>query len=233
MKSLVRFSFSRFSESYDREAVLQKKAAKTLIDYAGYLKGKGIDLGCGTGFLYRFSSWKNTVGIDISQDMIRFYRKFNKNSVLADMEDLPFKNESFDFAVSNFSIHWSDFDRTFAETRRVLKPDGKFVFNIPVGGSLKAVESILGETQFDFPCVPEILESLKKAGFKIDDFFVEEFEKEFKSGYDLLVHLHKTGVSVNPQKKSLSEKRKIVQKFKDQKKPVILNYKLLFISCFC
>ncbi len=232
MKTLVKFSFSRFSESYDREAVLQKEAARILVDFAGDLKGKGIDLGCGTGFLLRLSEWKGIVGIDISEDMVRFYSRFNKNAVIADMEDLPFKENSFDYAVSNFSLHWADFEKTVFELKRVLKPEGRFVFNIPVGGSLEVVEKILGEIHFDFICVPEVLQTLKEKGFFINDFFVENLQKGFKDGYSLLVHLHKTGVAINTKSSSLSEKRRIVNLFKSYEKPALLNYKLLFVDAF-
>ncbi|WP_457639142.1 methyltransferase domain-containing protein [Persephonella sp.] len=232
MKKLVRFSFSRFSESYDREAVLQKESAKILVEFGGKLEGKGVDLGCGTGFLYRYSDWKNVVGVDISKDMVQFYSRFNRRAVVADMEQLPLKDSSFDFAVSNFSLHWTDLEKSFSEVRRVLKPEGVFLFSIPVGGSLSAVEEILGNTQFDFLCVPEILQLLKEKGFNIKEFFVEELKKEFKDGYSLLMHLHRTGVTVNPEKKLLSEKRKIVEKFKSYNKPAVLNFKTLFVySC--
>jgi len=230
LKTLIKLSFSRFSESYDKEAVLQKEAARILVDFAGDLKGKGIDLGCGTGFLLRLSEWKGIVGIDISEDMVRFYRRFNKNAVIADMEDLPFKENSFDYAVSNFSLHWADFEKTVSELKRVLKPEGRFVFNIPVGGSLEIVEKILGEIQFDFICVPEVLQTLKEKGFFVNDFFVENLQKDFKDGYSLLVHLHKTGVAINTKSSSISKKRKIVKLFKSYQKSTYLNYKLLFVN---
>ncbi|WP_457625096.1 methyltransferase domain-containing protein [Persephonella sp.] len=232
MKTLIKFSFSRFSESYDKEAVLQKKAAKILISFAGKLEGKILDIGCGTGFLYRFSGWENTVGIDIAEDMIRFYKKFNQNAVLADMEELPFKENSFDYVVSNFSLHWADFEKTVSQVRYILKDGGYFIFNIPVGGSLKIVEKILGNTTFDFMCVPEILDILREKEFRIKDFFVEHLEKKFDSGYELLMHLHRTGVAINTENQSIGEKREIVRKFKDHKDPAVLNFKLLFVKAY-
>ncbi len=232
MKSLIKISFSRFSESYDKEAVLQKKAAEILVDFAGDLEGMGLDLGCGTGFLYRFSNWENLIGIDIAEDMIKFYKKFNNRCLLADIERLPFKDNSFDFIVSNFALHWTDIKKSFNEAFRVLKKEGYFVFNIPFKGSMEIVEEILGKETFDFLCVPEILTTLKKTGFSIEDFFAEDLYLEFLNGYSLLSHLHKTGVTINTKEKSIAEKRKIVKKFKDYKKPAILNYRLLFVKAY-
>ncbi|MDQ7055776.1 MAG: class I SAM-dependent methyltransferase [Persephonella sp.] len=120
MKTLIKFSFSRFCESYDREAVLQKKAARILLDFAGELEGAGLDIGCGTGFLLRLSEYRNMVGIDISEEMVRFYRKYNRKAVIGNMEELPFKEKSFDFVLSNFSIHWADLKKTVSEVKRVL-----------------------------------------------------------------------------------------------------------------
>ena len=232
LKSLVKFSFSRFAETYDKEAILQKEAAEILIDFAGFLEGRGLDLGCGTGFLYRLSKWKNLIGIDIAEDMVKFYKNFNKNCLVADIENLPFKENSFDFVVSNFALHWTDIKKSFEETFRVLKKEGYFVFNIPFKGSMEVIEEIVGKETFDFLCVPEILRTLKDTGFSIEDFFAEDLYKEFPDGYSLLSHLHKTGVSINPKEKTLAEKRKIVKKFKGYKKPVVLNYRLLFVKAY-
>lgn len=232
MKKLVKFSFSRFAESYEREAFLQKEAAQILADFSKDLKGKGIDLGCGTGFLYDFLENKNLIGVDISKEMLSFYTKRNKNSVLADIEHLPFKKESFDFAVSNFSLHWTDLKKSFQEVYRVLKKNGKFIFNIPFEGSLESIRQITGDIYFDFLCVPDILKILKGSGFSIEDFFKAELELEFENGYQLLSHLHKTGVSIGSKKTSLAEKRKIVKQFKEYNKTVPLNFNLLFVKAY-
>ncbi len=232
MKSLVRKSFSRFSKSYEKEAVLQKEAASILAEISYDMKGSGLDLGCGTGFLYEFLKEKNITGIDISPDMAFFYRKKNQKVIIGDMENLPFKENCFDFVLSNFSIHWTDIKTSFKEVYRVLKKGGYFIFNIPFQGSLEIIEEILGEETFKFLCVPEILKTLKEAGFSIEDFFSENLEKTFPDGYSLLSHLHKTGVSINPEISSLQEKRKIVSLFKNYKKEATLTYRVLFVRAY-
>jgi malonyl-CoA O-methyltransferase len=232
LKNLIRLSFSRFAESYNREAFLQKEASKILSEFAGCLQGRGIDLGCGTGFLYDVLPDKNIVGVDISKDMIQMYMRKNKQAVVGDIENLPFKDASFDFAVSNFSLHWTDLGKSFKEVYRVLRKEGVFVFNIPFYGSLEIIQEILGEETFDFLCVPQILKTLKDAGFRIQDFFAEDLEATFDNGYKLLSHLHRTGVSLNTKSTSLKEKREIVRKFKSYKKDALLKYRLLFVKAY-
>ncbi|WP_457623519.1 methyltransferase domain-containing protein [Persephonella sp.] len=231
MKTLIKLSFSRFSESYDSEAEIQKKSAKLLIDFAGDLKGKILDLGCGTGFLDRFSHWENVVGLDISEDMVLFFKRFSSFGLVGDMEKLPFKDKSFDNAVSNFSLHWTDLGKTFFEVNRVLKRGGRFIFNIPVSGSMESIEEILSGKRFDFYSDGEVISLLKNCGFSLEEFFIKDFHKEFPDGYHLLTHLHRTGVAINPENKTLGEKRNIVRKFKEFKEPVNLNFRLLFVNC--
>ncbi|WP_457642480.1 methyltransferase domain-containing protein [Persephonella sp.] len=230
MKNLVKFSFSRFAESYHREAILQKKAAEILTELCEDLEGTGIDLGCGTGFVYQFLKTHRVIGIDISKDMIKFYRKINPYGIIGDMEQLPFKENVLDYAISSFSLHWGNLDSISKEIKKVLKDEGKFIFNIPVYGSLTAIEKIIGDRKFDFLGEKEVIQILERNNFFIENNFIVDLKKEFKDGYQLLIHLHKTGVAINTKNQSIGEKKKIVEKFKSFKDPVTLNYRLLFIK---
>jgi len=229
LNKIIKLSFSRAADIYEKEAVIQKHSAKILSEIAKDVKGKGIDLGCGTGFLYEYIK-KDIIGIDISFNMANHYKRKNKKVVVADIENLPFKNNIFDFALSNFSLHWTDLKKSTAEIKRVLKENGYFIFNIPIKGSLKIVETILGEENFDFLDKNELLDILKENDFIIKQSFEKEFFISFKDGISLLEHLHKTGSAVGKKGKTVGEKKKIVDKFKNYTKPAFLNYKLIFIS---
>lgn len=61
-------------------------------------KGRVLDAGCGYG---RWSElFDNYVGVDFSPDFIEIARKKypNKEFVIADLKDLPFKDGEFDYA---------------------------------------------------------------------------------------------------------------------------------------
>lgn len=49
---------------------------------------------------------------------------------LADAQDLPFADESFDLVACQFGVMFLDRPRAFAEVRRVLRPGGVFLFNV-------------------------------------------------------------------------------------------------------
>ena len=57
----------------------------------------------------------------------RFSKYSNFSVEVADMEKLPFNNESFDVVCSAGSLSYGDNDTVLNEIHRVLKPDGAFI----------------------------------------------------------------------------------------------------------
>jgi len=94
-----------------------------------------LDLGCGTGILFdilrRRVGEKGTVtGVDFSIEMARkAHRNFpfdNINVVDADVSNLPFKDDSFDFAVSFSAFdNFADKLGVLHEVHRVLKANSR------------------------------------------------------------------------------------------------------------
>ncbi len=99
-----------------------------------YIKpgAKVLEVGCGTGVftqaLMRIS--KSIISSDISDNMLQEAKKRNPGVKfkIADIEDLPFEDEKFDFvvAVNSFS-YVPDKKKGIAEIKRVLKKNGKFL----------------------------------------------------------------------------------------------------------
>ncbi len=94
-----------------------------------------LDAGCGTGNnLAHFRRFGRTVGIDLSDEALRFCRgrgvTVTRGSILA----LPFADASFD-AVTSFDVlyhAWVEDDRkAVREVVRVLRPGGLFLVRVP------------------------------------------------------------------------------------------------------
>lgn len=100
-----------------------------------------LDLGAGNGWMsYRLSELGHrVVALDIFDDPLDglgAIRNFDQPfpGVVAEFDTLPFADASFDIAIFNSSLHYSeDYGRTLLEARRCIRTDGQvFVIDSPV-----------------------------------------------------------------------------------------------------
>ena len=93
-----------------------------------------LDLGCGTGFLFRHLDKKVRLlaGIDVSQKALLVAKNHIKNMpkivlVCADADNIPFPKHTFDkvFAITLLQ-NMPDPTRTLSEMKRVAKPRATF-----------------------------------------------------------------------------------------------------------
>jgi len=135
---IVRHHFSCHAEEYDRYAVVQKRVARNLmehIDKDERIEGPVLDVGTGTGevarLLRRSCPELPIVLTDIAHGMtLHAVADVAKAvGVDADAQALPFRDESFGLVVSSSVYQWmNDLEGAFAESWRLLKPGGLFVF---------------------------------------------------------------------------------------------------------
>lgn len=93
-----------------------------------------LDLGCGTGFLFKHinKQVKSMVGLDLSQKALQEARKCIKNMsnislVRADSDNTPFLDQTFDkvFAITVLQ-NMPDPTKTLLEMKRISKPLATF-----------------------------------------------------------------------------------------------------------
>ncbi|WP_461829166.1 class I SAM-dependent methyltransferase [Aquifex sp.] len=202
MKKSLRRQFSRAAKTYERWALPQKESAEILVKLVNP-HGRVLDLGCGTGFVSEFLQDCEVVGLDLSEDMVREYKKRFGKGVVGNAEELPFKEESFDFVLSNFSLHWTDWKKSIKEALRVAK--------LGVGVSIP-VEGSVSFSSFPFPKHEEILET-----FRPDVFKIKEINIPFE-GFDLIRFFHYTGTANYRGKEGLLPPNKLSKLAKELKK---------------
>ncbi|MEJ7553781.1 MAG: methyltransferase domain-containing protein [Aquificaceae bacterium] len=207
--------FSRACRSYEEWAIPQRYCAERL-KALEKIDGSLLDLGCGTGLLSE--GLEGVVGVDIAMGMARVYRERFQRAVLGDAHDLPFKDKSFDFVISNFALHWTDLSRSIPEALRVCRR--LFLCAMPVKGSLP-------ELGFPFPEVEKVL-GLLEGKTVMRNFFIEHVSIPF-GGWDLVRFFHYTGSSFNPLSKGGIISRKGIESmiYKIDKP----SFKVLFFSC--
>jgi SAM-dependent methyltransferase len=95
-----------------------------------------LEVGCGEGMIWRENAdripdgWRLTLS-DFSDGMVQAARATLRDRAqyaVADVQALPFEDESFDAAIANHMLfHVEDRPQAFSELRRVLRPRGRLV----------------------------------------------------------------------------------------------------------
>jgi len=157
-KAGVRAAFDRASATYEPAAVLQSQVAEELLSRLEPFELEPaviLDLGAGTGRLaaqlkrrYRRSA---VIALDLAPGMLReaarhqrFLRRFER--VCADAARLPLQAASIDIVFSSLMLQWCDpLDDALAEVRRVLRPQGLFLFSTFGPDTLKELRAAWAE----------------------------------------------------------------------------------------
>ncbi len=107
------------AKGYDELHKEEQLAKLTIIDTLIQVKGKLLDVGCGTGIstLY-FKDKAACTGLDPSKEMLK---QFLGTKVLGQAEHLPFEDKTFDVVISVTALHLSDMNKSIPELERVCK----------------------------------------------------------------------------------------------------------------
>jgi len=110
-----------------------------LVNFSGYGEKRLLEVGCGIGTdLVRFAGGgARAVGVDLSSTALDLARKnaevagVQVELRLADGEDLPFEDESFDVVYAHGVLQYTAEPRRMVEeSRRVLRRDGEAIFMV-------------------------------------------------------------------------------------------------------
>lgn len=145
-KQKIASAFGKAAKRYDSIAYYQQNSGHQLLDLLASAQvnlcgKKVIDVGCGTGFFSQILTAKGAevTALDLSSGMLDVARQKNaaEQYICADMEALPFADQTFDIIFSNLGIQWcSDLSLTLTELHRVTKSGGVMVFTTLAKGSL-------------------------------------------------------------------------------------------------
>ena len=185
--SSVRRHFGRAARGYAAAATLQREIAARLtetLDYAKRAPTRILDLGSGPGIdsamLRKRYPKAQVIALDAARPMLVEARRrmglfgltARFDRVAGDARALPLADGSIDLVWSNLCLQWCpDLDAVFDEVRRVLAPEGLFLFTTFGPRTLEELAAAwvaAGEPSrvSSFPDMPEVGDALTRAGFR-------------------------------------------------------------------
>ncbi len=102
----------------------------------GWREASILDAGCGTGaILEQLGNPQRNVGVDLSPEAIAFCRQRGLHKItVSDVGALPFSDASFDAVICSSVLYheWvTDVGKALRELRRVVRPGGLLLVNLP------------------------------------------------------------------------------------------------------
>ncbi|MFP4142838.1 MAG: class I SAM-dependent methyltransferase [Thermoplasmata archaeon] len=185
----------RYDDWFEKHQTIYESELKAVRE-AVPSEGKGCEIGVGSG---RFSGPLSIeVGLDPSKEMLLTAKKRGAEVVKGVGEELPFRDEAFDFVLIVTTICFFDGPlQALKESKRVLKPEGRIIVGFidkasPVG---KMYQEKKDENVFykdaHFFTVDEVTDLLEGVGFSSFSYFQTIFDgidkvevEEPKKGYN-------------------------------------------------
>ncbi len=177
-------SFNSKAKQYEKNAVLQKEVMSRLLERLedesnldeGFKPQHVLDLGCGTGWaipeLLKLFDHIKVSALDFSKNMLdQIPQNKHVKTVLSDVHDLPFEDNSMDVVFSNMLIHWCNEKDVFSECMRILKPGGLLIMSALGETSLVELKQAWLSVDkhahvHDFPALHDMGDDLLKLGFE-------------------------------------------------------------------
>lgn len=130
-----------------------------------------LDAGCGTGGTLNFlrdAGYKKVTGIDKSKTALAFCRTRGHKTFQGSVNNLPFKDKSFDAVICMDVLYHKgvDADKALGEFRRVLKDSGILYSQEPAFNWLRGNHDVFIETSHRFS-KGELIEKLERKKFKV------------------------------------------------------------------
>lgn len=213
--------FSKNSSTYSDYNFIQKKVAIKLLDKINFYPNTIIDLGCGSGLIYKNLKFKpkKFIGIDLSSSMLALHPKSNEIILKCKNFDELKDFSTYDLVISSSSLQWSN--DIYNLIQNIEKSSKKFALAIFCDGTFKSLRDFFS------------LKSFLPNKNKLKNFFTNSVSYEtiyYKINFDdnlsILKYIKKSGVSGG--RKELSIKN--IKTFLQNNKKKYLEFEILLIT---
>lgn len=199
-------ALNQAAPNYNEAAILPNEIAQRLAEHLDGIRIQPkliLDLGAKTGIATKLLQERypeaTIISADIAELLLQQTKSQNENRVCTDIEILPFANNSIDFIFSNLTLFWFDFNKVFAEAKRILKPEGLFMFSSFGPDSLHELKQSVNEVDqaiplYDFTDMHHLGDALFKNGFLDPVMEMEYLQLTYSDLNKLQEDLRNTGL---------------------------------------
>jgi malonyl-CoA O-methyltransferase len=222
----VKQEFSRFATEYEQYNIIQQRVAKKLIDDMHDKPKRVLDLGCGSGTVYKLIEWElqHYTAIDFSESMLQRHPKADHITCkLCDFNSEEFLDEEqeYDRIISASALQWSeDLDSVFKKIAALKRPVSLAIFTCKTFHTiyeLADLEPILRSSE-------EIM-ALSKKHFDAE-YELVEYTLAFQSTTEMFRYIKKSGVSGGRRVLNFKQTKKLMREYPHD----YLEFEVLFIQ---
>lgn len=209
-------SFSAAAGTYDQSSQLQKNVAEKLLSLVDADNAVTLDVGCGTGLWTKELLNKSNIvyALDLSQSMLKFAKNNYqvKNTICADMQYLPFTDNSFDIIFSSLAIQWlEDLPLFIKQCEKILKKGGKLHIATLLDGTLAELKQSFAKADNDqhvnnFLQEQVVLDACNTSALNVVDSITQAHVMYYEQAIDLMKDLK--GIGANTVENALHNQRK-------------------------
>jgi len=218
--------FSRHAHSYDAHTCVQKEVAKYLVSKV-FSKPKSIlDLGCGSGEVYKNIDWQieRFVGVDSSQEMSQKHPTCKDVSIINEDFESPALMQKlhhpYDLLISSSALQWSKDIEKMVQWSSFTCKEGAFA--IFTDRTFETIYTLSGLEVF-LPNASKLITLFEKYFTCKNE--IKTFKLSFPDNLSAFRYIKQSGVSGGKKRLSVSQTKSLIQNY-----PLAyLEFEVLFI----
>lgn len=206
--------FSRFAKSYENYKIIQTRVAQYLVKKIENKPKKILDLGAGSGEVYKNIDWEieKFIAVDSSEEMLKIHPDKKVKKILCDFSTKScfeiLKKEEFDFITASSSLQWSKNLRFTFENIAKMKKD--FAFAIFTDKTFETIHSLTGLNSPIYS-LKEILNFAKN--YFLINYEIKRYKLFFTDKYEMFRYIKKSGVSSGKKKLSFKQTKRLIEEY--------------------
>lgn len=211
----VKNQFSKHASEYNNFNIIQQIAAKALVRDIKGKPRKILEIGCGSGQVYKYITWdvENYQAIDFAPSMCELHPQNELVSVdCFDFDSEKFfsflEDKSFDIVLSSSAMQWSkDLDCLIGKLAKTTNEINAVLFTSNTFGTIHK----LSNNNSPILSVEEIKKAFSNH-FKCE-FEVHNYNLEFDNKKDLFDYIKNSGVSGNNASLDFKSAKKLYKEY--------------------